>query len=60
MKNANAKLEERIISLEKNQAKSEQCSWCNNIKLSGIPNDILEDDLEKVVLCTHSERMCFD
>ena len=50
MKNVNKKLEERIISLEKDQAKSEQCSRRNKIELSGIPNDIPEDNLEKVVI----------
>ena len=50
VKNVNAKLEERIISLEKSQAKSEQYSRRNNIELSGIPNDIPEDNLEKVVI----------
>ena len=49
LKNVNAKLEERIISCEKSQAKSEQYSWHNNIELSGILNDIPEDNLEKVV-----------
>ena len=50
VKNVNAKLEERIISLEKSQAMSEQYSRRNNIELSGIPNDTAEDNLEKVVI----------
>ena len=50
MKNVNAKLEERIISLEKSQAKSEQYSRLNNIELSGVPKDIPEYNLEKVVI----------
>ena len=50
MKNVNAKLEEQIISLEKSQSKSEQHSPRNNIELSGIRNDIPEDNLEKVVI----------
>ena len=53
VKNVNTKLEERIISLEKNQAKSEQHSRRNSIQLSGIPNHIPENNLEKVVV----ERM---
>ena len=44
VKNVNVKLEEQIISLEKSQAKSEQYSW-HNIELSGILNDIPEDNL---------------
>ena len=55
VKNVNAKLEERIISLEKSQAKSEQYSRRNNIELSGIPNDIPEDNLDKVVT-----DICYD
>ena len=50
VKNVMVKLEERIISLEKIQAKSEQYSWCNNIELSGILNDIPENHFEKVVI----------
>ena len=50
LKNINTKMEERIIKLEKNQAKSEQHSWRNNIELSGIPNVIPEDNLEKVLI----------
>ena len=50
MKNVNTKLEERIISLEKNQSKSEQYSRRNNIELYGIPNDIPKNNLEKVVI----------
>ena len=50
VKNVNTKLEERIISLEKNQSKSEQYSRRNNIELSSIPNDIPKNNLEKVVI----------
>ena len=41
----------------KSQAKSEQYSRRNNIELSGIPNDIPEDNLEKVVtdICHDSD-----
>ena len=55
VKNVNAKLEERIISLEESQAKSEQYSRRNSTELSGIPNDIPEDNLEKVVI-----DICYD
>ena len=37
VKNVNAKLEQRIISLEKSQAKSKQYRRRNNIELPGIP-----------------------
>ena len=48
VKNVNAKLKERIISLEKSHVKSVQYSPRNNVELSGIRNDIPEDNLEKV------------
>ena len=50
VKNPNTKLEERIISLEKAQAKSEQYSRRNNTELSFNPNNIPENNLEKVVI----------
>ena len=50
VENVNTKLEKRIISHEKYQAKPEQYSRSINIELSGIPNDIPEDKLEIVVI----------
>ena len=44
------KLEEQIISLDKNQGKPEQWSRHNNSELSGLPTEIREDNLEKVVI----------
>ena len=49
-KNVNSRLEERIINLEKNQAKGEQYSRRNNVELSGIPNSICDEDLENTVI----------
>ena len=49
-KNVNNRLEERIINLEKNQAKGEQYSRRNNVELSGIPNSICDEDLENTVI----------
>ena len=46
----NIRLEERIIDLKKNRAKGEQYSRRNNIKLSGIPNSICDEDLENTVI----------
>ena len=37
-------------ALKKNQAKSEQYSRRNNTELSGIPNDVPEDNLEKFLI----------
>lgn len=45
VKSVNIKLEERIISLENSKAKSEQYSRRINTELSGIPNDMPEDNL---------------
>ena len=45
-KNVNSRLEERIINLEKNQAKGKQYSRRNNVELSGISNSICDEDLE--------------
>ena len=55
VKNVNTKLEERIISLEKNQAKSDKYSRRINIELSGILHDIPEGNLEKVLI-----DICYD
>ena len=49
-KNVNSRLEERIINLEKNQAKGEQYSRRNNVELSGIPNSICDEDLENTII----------
>ena len=49
-KNVNSRLEERIINLEKNQAKGEQYSRRNNVELSGIPNSICDEDFENTVI----------
>ena len=49
-KNVNNKLEDKIVYLEKNQAKWEQYSRRNNIKISGIPNTIPDNDLENTVI----------
>ena len=49
-KNVNSRLEERIINLQKNQAKVERDSRRNNVELSGIPNSICDEDLENTVI----------
>ena len=50
VKNVNNKLEEKIVYLEKNQAKGEQYSCRNNVEISGIPNSIPDKDLENTVI----------
>ena len=55
--NVNSQLEEKIINLEKNQAKGEQCSRRNNVELPRIPDSIPDEDLENTVIniCKESE-----
>ena len=55
--NVNSKLEEKIINLEKNQAKGEQCNRRNNVELPRIPDSISDEDLENTVIniCKESE-----
>ena len=50
MKNVNRKLEEKIVYLEKNQAKGKQYSHRNNIEILGIPNRIPDEDLENTII----------
>ena len=50
VKNVNSNLEKRIATLEKLQAKTEQYSRRGNAEISGIPNDILDNDHEKKVI----------
>ena len=50
VKNVNSNLEKRIATLEKLQAKTEQYSRRSNAEISGIPNDILDNDHEKKVI----------
>ena len=50
VKNVNRKLEDKIVYLEKNQAKGEQYSRRNNVEIPGIPNSIPDNDLENAVI----------
>ena len=50
MKIFTSKLGERIINLEENEANSEQYNRRNNVELFGIPSDIQENNLEKVMI----------
>ena len=55
VKNINRKLEDKIVYLEKNQAKRKQYSRRNNVEISVIPNSIPDKDLENTVI-----RICSD
>ena len=51
VKNVNHKLEDKIVYLEKNQAKVvEQYSCRNNMEISGIPSTIPDNLLENTVI----------
>ena len=52
VKNVNVNLENRIVHLEKLQAKAEQYNIRNNVEISGISNEISDEDLENNVLET--------
>ena len=54
-KNVNSRLEERIINLEKKQAKWKQYSRRNNVELSDITNSIYDEDLENTVINIYKE-----
>ena len=57
VKNVNSNLEKRITTLEKPQAKAEQYNRRNNMEISGILYDDLENDLEEKVveICKNSD-----
>ena len=46
VRNVNQNLQNRIVNLEKPQSKSEQCNRRNNVEISGISNDISNQNLE--------------
>ena len=50
IRNVNVNLENQIVNLEKLQAKAEQYNRRNSIEISGILNEIPDDDLEKHVI----------
>ena len=45
--NLNTLLVTRVIELEKQQAKMEQYSRRNNVEISGISNEVSDENLEK-------------
>ena len=50
VKNVNVNLENRIVNLEKLQAKAEQYNRRNNVEISGISKEIPDEDLENNVI----------
>ena len=50
VKNVNVNLENQIVNLEKLKAKAEQYNRRNNVEISGISNEIPDDDLENHVI----------
>ena len=50
VRNVNQNLQNRIISLEKQQSKSEQYNRCNNVEISGISNEVSDQNLEGTII----------
>ena len=50
LKKVNTLLGKGVIDLEKSQAKTEQYSRKNNVEISGIPHEILDNDLGDEVI----------
>ena len=50
VKNVNNILENRIVKLEKQLSKNEQYGCWNNVKISGVSNEISDQDFEKNII----------
>ena len=50
VRNVNQNLQNRIVNLEKQQSKSEQYNRPNNVEISGISNEISDQNLEQTVI----------
>ena len=50
VRNVNQNLQNRIINLEKQQSKSEQYNRRNNVEISGISNEVSDQNLEQTVI----------
>ena len=50
VRNVSQNLQNRIINLEKQQFKSEQYNRCNNAEISGISNEISDQNLKEIVI----------
>ena len=50
VRNLNPNPQNRIINLEKQQSKSEQCNRRNNVEISGISNEVSDQNLEQTLI----------
>ena len=50
VRNVNQNLQNRIVNFEKPQSKSEQCNRRNNVEISGISNDISNQNLKETLI----------
>ena len=50
VRNVSQNLQNRIINLEKQQFKSEQYNRCNNSEISGISNEVSDQNLKEIVI----------
>ena len=57
VRNVNENLQNRTITLEKQQSNSEQYNRRNNVGISGISNEVVNQNLEQIVIgiCKDSE-----
>ena len=50
VRNVNQNLQNRILNFEKPQSRSEQCNRRNNVEISGISNDISNQNLKETLI----------
>ena len=50
VRNVNQNLQNRITNLEKQQSKSEQYNRRNNVEISGISNEVSDQNLEQTII----------
>ena len=50
VRNVSQNLQNRIINLEKQQFKSERYNRCKNVEISGISNEVSDQNLEEIVI----------
>ena len=50
VRGVNQNLQNRIINLEKQQSKSEQYNRRNNVEISGISNEVSDQNLEQTII----------
>ena len=57
VRNVNQNLQNRIINLKKQQSKSEQYNRRNNVEISGISNEVSDQNFEQTVIIVDCLRL---